>query len=61
MTRSTKGRAEKSSLTTKKSRRTDKLSLHPMKFEDALAVMLNTPPPPKTTKTATKKKAKKAD
>jgi hypothetical protein len=59
MTRSTKGRNEKSSLKTNKSGRTDKLTLHPMEFEDALAVMLGTPPPPKSAKTATKKRTAK--
>jgi homogentisate 1,2-dioxygenase len=53
-------KAESSSGPTKKSKRAGKLSLHPMEFEDALAVMLNTPPPLKPAKAAAKNTAKKA-
>lgn len=61
MTQIMKGRDESSRLTTTKSKRAGKLSLHPMEFEDALAVLLNTPPPDKPSKKpeATKKRTAK--
>lgn len=64
MTRKTKAREESSPAPTKKSKREGKLSLHPMEFEDALAVMLNTPPsskdePKEVKNRAAKKSARK--
>jgi hypothetical protein len=59
MTRKTKASEESSPAPTKKSKREGKLSLHPMEFEDALAVMLKTPPPPKDEPKGAKKRATK--
>ena len=62
MAQHTKGQNDSSPLTTKNSKnskRADKLSLHPMEFEDALAALLNTPPPLKPAKTTKKQATKK--
>lgn len=59
MAQKAKALKENSQPPTKKSRRTDKLSLHLLQFEDALAAVLSTPPPPKPAKTKAKPQAKK--
>jgi hypothetical protein len=59
MMKKAKTSEEKSPSTTRKSRNTDKLSLQPVDFNEAIAALLATPPPPKPTKTTPKKHAAK--